>query len=221
MKKVFIFLTGAAIGSAVTYKLTEKYFNKLVDEEIESVKETFKEKLIEIEERMSGETASDENYTTEEITEPDPAKEEVKKNQEQIDKIIKENGYAIGVDMAAENSESIQVEETTDEEEDDSDYTVPVEVGREIKPPYVITEDEYGEFGNEEQTLILYSDGKLVDENEELIVDPEAVVGDALEEFSKGEFIERIYVRDENNEIDYTILASEKTYSEVYGEEEE
>lgn len=219
MKKVFIFLAGAAIGSAVTYKLTEKYFNKLIDEEIESVKETFKEKLIEIEEKF--ECVPDENESTTEITESDPAKEEIKKNQEQIDKIIKENGYATGVDMAAENSESIQVEETTDEEEDDSDYTVPVEVGREIKPPYVITEDEYGEFGNEEQTLILYSDGKLVDENEELIVDPEVVIGDALEEFSKGEFIERIYVRDENNEIDYTILASEKTYSEVYGEEEE
>ena len=50
MKKVFIFLAGAALGSVVTYKVTERYFNKLIDQEIESVKETFKERLAKIEE---------------------------------------------------------------------------------------------------------------------------------------------------------------------------
>ena len=42
MKNVLIFLSGAAIGSVVTWKIIEKKYKDLADEEIESVKETFK-----------------------------------------------------------------------------------------------------------------------------------------------------------------------------------
>lgn len=42
MKNVLIFLGGAAIGSVVTWKLIEKKYKDLADEEIASVVETFK-----------------------------------------------------------------------------------------------------------------------------------------------------------------------------------
>ena len=42
MKNVLIFATGAAIGSVVTWKLIEKKYKDLADEEIASVVETFK-----------------------------------------------------------------------------------------------------------------------------------------------------------------------------------
>lgn len=42
MKNIAIFLCGIAIGSAVTWKITSEKYNKIVDEEIKSVKETFK-----------------------------------------------------------------------------------------------------------------------------------------------------------------------------------
>ena len=42
MKNLLYFVTGAAIGSVVTWKLIEKKYKDLADEEIESVKETFK-----------------------------------------------------------------------------------------------------------------------------------------------------------------------------------
>lgn len=213
MKKVFIFLAGAAIGSVVTYKLTERKFNKLIDEEIESVKETFKERLAKAMETQPDKEEPNKivninNYIGEKGTAGDD------KGNPEYQKKMEELGYATGIDMAEEGTESQQVEE------DESDYTVEVPVGREKVPPYVITEEEFGEYGNEEETLMFYADGKLVDENEELIVDPESIIGDALSEFYNDPYKESVYVRDENNEKDFVILKSEKTYQEVYGEEE-
>ena len=43
--KVFIFVAGAAIGSVVTLKFLEEKYRRIADEEIESVKETFKKAL--------------------------------------------------------------------------------------------------------------------------------------------------------------------------------
>ena len=44
MKNLFIFLTGAAIGSIATWKIIEKKYKDIADEEIESVKQVFKER---------------------------------------------------------------------------------------------------------------------------------------------------------------------------------
>lgn len=219
MKKVFIFLAGAALGSVVTYKVTERYFNKLIDQEIESVKETFKERLAKIEETEKN-IKDDTNIINEnnKVINIVDSKGSIG-DKGVLEEIVKDLGYAVGVDTAEEGTESKQVEETIDEE-DDSDYVVPVEVGKEHVPPYVISETEFGEFGNEEETLMFFADEKLTDEGEELIVDPENVIGNALKEFENDPYLERVYVRDENIEKDYIILRSEKTYQEVYGEEE-
>ena len=42
MKNLFIFLGGAAVGSAITWKIIEKRYQDLADEEIQSVVDTFK-----------------------------------------------------------------------------------------------------------------------------------------------------------------------------------
>lgn len=44
MKNLFIFLAGAAIGSITTWKIIEKKYKDIADEEIESVKQVFKER---------------------------------------------------------------------------------------------------------------------------------------------------------------------------------
>ena len=43
--KVFIFVAGAAVGSVVTLKFLEEKYRRIADEEIESVKETFKKAI--------------------------------------------------------------------------------------------------------------------------------------------------------------------------------
>lgn len=232
MKNVFIFLGGAAIGSLITWKYVETKYKKLAEEEIASVKELYKEKLAEKSEFNKQKVEEIKNNYPCGTDEKDIQKKEVEKNNEELEKIINNQKYVTGTDYAEEDKESVQVENMIGErgenndpigdiEDDDEDYIVPVEVGpTKPEPPYIITEDEFGEFGNEEQTLIFYSDSVLADEDDDVITDPESVIGDALSEFNDP-MTERVFVRDEAQEIDYIILRSEKTYSEVCGEEEQ
>ena len=220
MKNVFIFLGGAAIGSLITWKYVETKYKKLAEEEIASVKELYKEKLAEKSEFNKQKVEEIKNNYSCGTDEKDIQKKEVDKNNEELEKIINNQKYVTGTDYAEEDKESVQVEELEDDLNDE-DYIVPVEVGpTKPEPPYIITEDEFGEFGNEEQTLIFYSDSVLADEDDDVITDPESVIGNALIEFNNP-MTERVFVRDEAQEIDYIILRSEKTYSEVCGEEEQ
>lgn len=220
MKNVFIFLGGAAIGSLITWKYVETKYKKLAEEEIASVKELYKEKLAEKSEFNKQKVEEIKNNYPYGTDEKDIQKKEVDKNNEELEKIINNQKYVTGTDYAEEDKESVQVEDLEDDLNDE-DYIVPVEVGpTKPEPPYIITEDEFGEFGNEEQTLIFYSDSVLADEDDDVITDPESVIGNALIEFNNP-MTERVFVRDEAQEIDYIILRSEKTYSEVCGEEEQ
>lgn len=220
MKNVFIFLGGAAIGSLITWKYVETKYKKLAEEEIASVKELYKEKLAEKSEFNKQKVEEIKNNYPCGADEKDIQKKEVDKNNEELEKIINNQKYVTGTDYAEENKESTQVEDLEDDLNDE-DYIVPVDVGpTKPEPPYIITEDEFGEFGNEEQTLIFYSDSVLADEDDDVITDPESVIGNALIEFNNP-MTERVFVRDEAQEIDYIILRSEKTYSEVCGEEEQ
>lgn len=214
MKNVFIFLAGVGVGSLVTWKYVERKYKNLAEEEIESVKELYKEKLAE---------KSEFNKQKVETMKEDIQKKEIEKNNQELEKIINNQKYVTGADYAEEETESVQVEDFRGQpgDIDDEDYLVNTQEDHLVpNPPYVITEDEFGEFGNEEKTLIFYSDSVLADDDDDIIVDPEAVVGNALEEFNDP-MTERVFVRDEKEEIDYIILRSEKTFSEVCGEEEQ
>lgn len=221
MKNVFIFLAGVGVGSLVTWKYVERKYRSLAEEEIESVKELYKEKLAE---------KSEFNKQKVETIKEDIQKKEIEKNNQELEKIINNQKYVTGTDYAKEGTESVQVEDLRGEpgisgdpkgDIDDEEYLVDTQEDHLVpNPPYVITEDEFGEFGNEEKTLIFYSDSVLADDDDDVIVDPEAVVGNALEEFNDP-MTERVFVRDEKEEIDYIILRSEKTFSEVNSEEEQ
>ena len=74
MKKVlfnvFIFAAGAGIGSAVTWKLVKSKYEQIAQEEIDSVKETFKKRLESIESPdVNTEKDQDESELQEVVTE--------------------------------------------------------------------------------------------------------------------------------------------------------
>lgn len=81
MNKFFIFAAGAAIGSFVTWRLVKGKYERIANEEIESVKEVFSRRYSENNE------ASD---TDEGTDEPTPTPEEVAEYK----KIINNNGYS-------------------------------------------------------------------------------------------------------------------------------
>lgn len=192
MKNLLCFVAGAAIGSVVTWKLIEKKYKDLADEEIESVIETFKNRK------------------------PRITKDNVKETVEKVINKYKEPKETVG-DIVTAEGYSIENEEETDED-DDSNYTVDVDTGVEVIVPYVITPEQFGEYSEYgTKTLTYYADNVLTDEIDNPITseEMETMIGpDALDHFGEYED-DSVYIRDEMNEMDYEILKSEKKFSEI------
>lgn len=190
--KVLIFTLGAGVGSLVTWKIVETKYKQIADEEIESVVRHFKEKL-EAKERIVDVKTFKDKIENPSITVYADG-EEIDSYEEKIDEL----GY-----------------DNIVEEVNDLDQNTPV---REYIKPYVISPEEFGEFGSTMKSMTYYADGTLIDDEEQIVSDPEALIGDALEHF--GEFEDdAVHVRDENIECDYEIIKDERTFSEVYKEE--
>lgn len=192
MKNLLCFVAGAAIGSVVTWKLIEKKYKDLADEEIESVKETFKNRKTKIN------------------------KDEVKETVEKVINKWKEPKEAINNIVTVEGYSTENEEET--EEDDESNYTVDIDPGVEVIVPYVITPEQFGEFTEYgTKTLTYYADDVLTDEidNPITLEEMETMIGpDALDHFGEYED-DSVYIRDEMNGMDYEILKSEKVFSEI------
>lgn len=192
MKNLLYFVAGAAVGSVVTWKLIEKKYKDLADEEIESVIETFKNRK------------------------PRITKDNVKETVEKVINKYKEPKEIVEDIVAAERY-SIKNEEEIDED-DESNYTVNVDNDDEVVTPYVITPEEFGEYNEYgTKTLTYYADNVLTDEIDNPITSEEMItmIGpDALDHFGEYED-DSVYIRDEMNEMDYEILKSEKKFSEI------
>lgn len=192
MKNLLCFVAGAAVGSVVTWKLIEKKYKDLADEEIESVIETFKNRKPRI-------TKDEVKETVEKVI------NKWKEPKETVEDIVTAEGYSI------ENEEEI-------DEDDESNYTVNVDNNIEVITPYVITPEQFGEYNEYgTKTLTYYADNVLTDEIDNPITLDEMVtmIGpDALDHFGEYED-DSVYIRDETNEMDYEILKSEKMFSEI------
>ena len=196
MKNLLFFVAGAAIGSIATWKLIEKKYKDLADEEIESVIETFKNRKPRI-------TKDNVKETVEKVI------NKWKEPKETVEDIVAAEGYSI------ENEEEI-------DEDDESNYIVNVDNDNdndiEVITPYAITPEQFGEYNEYgTKTLIYYSDNVLTDEIDNPITSEEMVtmIGpDALDHFGEYED-DSVYIRDEMNEMDYEILKSEKKFSEI------
>lgn len=101
-------------------------------------------------------------------------------------------------------------------EKDEEEYNF----HKEYIAPYIISPDEFDEFGNKLKYWTCYSDMIITDENEDIISDYENYIGDALEHI--GEFVDNcIHVRNENIETDFEIVKVDKTFDEAYGNNED
>lgn len=194
MNKIVIFALGVATGSVGTYFAVKKVIESKTDEEIESVVTTFKKRFDELEKKNNIKENKRENLidATETFT-------NLKKSMENL-------GYSTGVDLSEEDKDH------------EAEYSVPVN-DIEYIPPYIIDEKHCGATNCNEETLILYADGILADENDEEITDPEPLIGNTLEYFEDED--ERMFVRNESRGIEYTVLKSEKMFSDISDPTEE
>ena len=200
MNKIVSFILGAGIGSVTTYFVVKKTIQERADEEIESVVTTFKERYDKVEKILTDEQKEEVGIYIPEKKELSIPVKDLNLTGEPYKEKVEDLGYSVGVDLSENN----------DKHADNITQIDDVKTGM---APYTISEEEFGEFGNEEMTLILYADGTLADDQDEIIDDPESLLGNCLDEFS--EYDDALYIRNENKEIDFVVLRSDKTFDDI------
>ena len=205
LKGVLIFVLGAAAGSLATWKLIEKKYKDIAQEEIDSVKDTFsKMKKNEYPDKL-------ENYPDfEEFDDSDDSydsDDEEPKSEQKIDR----NNKPDIVEYAKILSETGYTNYAERQDKKEKKGVEPVEDER----PYVISPDEFGEKdGYENVTLTYYADGVLTDYFDNVISNVDEVVGfDSLDHFGEYED-DVVFVRNEKMETDYEILRDLRDFNE-------
>lgn len=209
VRSVSLVVGGILVGASTTYLITksklEAKYHALAEEEISSVRESYK-KL----------------YKTDEYKSPDSTLQEL--YVEQVDDL----GYS------AKEAEDVDEEESTDHTPlpettnifDHSDNEDPEEDDdvmkweRSFEDPYVITIAEFMEDKQEfDKITINYydEDNTLSDERDGIINDVERLIGaDNLEHFGKGSDNEHtVYIRNERMSTDWEVVRDMRSYATV------
>ena len=189
-----MFTTGAAIGSLVTWKVIKTKYERLAQEEIDSVKEEFS-RLSKIRKESNDRQNEDENAEAGDI----------EWNDTDRDDLVEYNNITSRYRSSSDDDE-------TDEEGDEwSEGEVPY-----INGPYVISPDDFSSSppGYSAQPLDYFADGILAD-GWGVKLDIEETIGEeSLEHF--GEYADDLlYVRNERKEIDYEVTKDPRTYAEA------
>lgn len=205
LKGVLIFVLGAAAGSLATWKLIEKKYKDIAQEEIDSVKDTFsKMKKNEYPDKLEDypdfEEFDDSDVSYDSDDEEPKSEQKIDRNNKpdivEYAKILSETGYTNYAERQ-DKKEKKGVEPVEDER------------------PYVISPDEFGEKdGYENVTLTYYADGVLTDYFDNVISNVDEVVGfDSLDHFGEYED-DVVFVRNEKMETDYEILRDLRDFNE-------
>lgn len=184
--KVLWFAAGVAVGAVATNHFFKTKYERLYQEDVESVKRAFS--TPQQSEPVEGDTESD----IDDVLTNDPTPEEV----EAYNEIITAQGYS---------SEPIVPDDSIGKE---------VEGVRRpyvISPAEFDTEDDYGVY-----SLTYYADGVLTDEQDNPIEDVDDMVGrDSLNHFGEYED-DSVHVRNERLQCDFEILRDLRNYSDVF-----
>lgn len=199
LKGVLIFVLGAAAGSLATWKLIEKKYKDIAQEEIDSVKDTFS--------KMKKNEYPDKLEDYPDFEEFDDSDDEEPKSEQKIDR----NNKPDIVEYAKILSEASYTNYADRQDKKEKKGVEPVEDER----PYVISPDEFGEKdGYENVTLTYYADGVLTDYFDNVISNVDEVVGfDSLDHFGEYED-DAVFVRNEKMETDYEILRDLRDFNE-------
>ena len=179
LSSVIIFCGGVFIGGFLTWDFFKTKYEKIADEEIASVKETFEHR----------ELMTDKNYKVEEA---------LKGNDAYIN-IIDSNSYRNYSNTAIE----------TDKKGGTADM--------ELKQPYVITPEQYEDNVDYTKVSLTWYNDEVLEDDWGNVLDPDDVIGsDALKTFGQYEK-DSVFVRDDDEQIDYEVLLDTRSYKETYG----
>lgn len=185
-----MFVVGAAAGSAATWLYAKKYYERIAQEEIDSVKAVFSER------KPDTVVKNNNNIQEENQHKADIAK--LKPDLVNYAAKLQEEGYT----NYTKHSEKI-IEE--------KDVPIP-------NKPYIISPEEFGESGNYTQiSLTYYSDGVLADDEDEIIEDIDDTVGEDFADHFGDYEDDSVFVRNDRLRCDYEILKDNRSYHDVAG----
>lgn len=205
---VLAFAVGAAIGSAVTWKVLRTKYEEIAQEEIDSVKDEYAELMRTMRQRLkesvkSNEVEADEADDSDEYYPDDDERDFTEKEKQQVEYYKLTSKYRSNDDDKDGNEEGGNGEV----DEDGVQW---------INGPYVITAEEFSSSppGYNAMPLDYFADGVLAD-SWGVIMDIEETIGeDSLEHFGDdGDDI--LYVRNEREEIDYEVTRDPRTYRDA------
>lgn len=184
------FIFGVAVGSGATWYFLKDKYEKLAQEEIDSVKKVFSKRNKDISEDVEDEKPEE------------PQTKPVDSTRVNYERALNT------LDYTTYSAETPVKEEKQEEEETEE----PMNDGH----PYVIPPEEFGMEDDYDQiSLTYFSDHILTDENNEIVEDVERVVGfDSLNHFGEYED-DSVFVRNDRLKCDYEILLDQRRYSDV------
>lgn len=190
LSSAIIFCSGVFIGGFLTWDFFKTKYEKIADEEIASVKETFEHR----------EPRPDKNYKVEEALKGNDEYINVSPGvAERIIQIIDSNGYRNYSNTAIE----------TDKKGGTADM--------ELKQPYVITPEQYEDNVDYTKVSLTWYNDEVLEDDWGNVLDPDDVIGsDALKTFGQYEK-DSVFVRDDDEQIDYEVLLDTRSYKETYG----
>lgn len=186
VSNIAAFLLGAASGSAVTWYISKKYYDKITQEEIDSVKSVNWKSPI--------------KETKKEETPKEPEKK-FDADADIYKSAPNKTNYT--------NYSNSEVFKNTKEEPEKEEKLAK-------DKPYVISPEEFGEFYDYEKvSLTCYSDKTVADDDYEIVDDIKNTIGlKALESFGEYEN-DSVFVRNDRLKTDYEILLDEQTYEDA------
>lgn len=199
LRDVLIFLSGAVIGGIVASKLTAKKYDKIIDDEIASVKKVFKEREEELEAKYASENAFPYVVSEEDLEDPPIiSQERLDEIREEIGQIVKDKGYT-----------SLEIE--------DPEFDGPLKpyLNNDTEKPYPIPPFEIGELpGYRVAQLISYANGVVTEEDEDVIYDIDDIIGE--ENFVHvGDYEPNmLYIRNDKYRTDYVIYECDQDYTD-------
>lgn len=208
MEKVLIFVFGAAVGGAAAYIYTKKKYQKIADEEIESMREYYGER----------------NRKKEHADPPEEDRDILLFRKEKEPERVRTDYRTIAAEyMEANHPEDVERTwlENPYPAMVNSDHPTEDVIADD---PYTITADQFvNEKRNYEKVTLLYFEGNgvLCDDTERMVEDIDASIGaENLDKF--GEFEEDVaYIRNERLGIDYEVLLQHSTYKPPYPVEDD
>ena len=195
--KMFIFAAGVAVGSLSTWYSVKRYYKKVADDEIDSMKEWVANRL---EEQKESFAKKNDNYV-EKIRPDSPSKKPDLKE------------YAAMVNNLGYKDYSHRDKNDNDDEDEDDELD-----GFFSDHIFVIKPESFGEKEDEGYQMVSlthYADGVLTDERDNIIEDVEGTVGAGYAKFFGVYEDDAVYVRNEYDKVDYEILADLREYSSL------